>query len=371
MRLSNWVKFFSLTALATAFVLGAAASTLAYGEYLVGDRTLASVLRYDENGNFLGVLLTDPTLGVGTDQNVSGLSAMTLSPDQSKLYVSDRIHNRIAVYNYTGTSASFAFDIGYPNAAPSTLYSPAGTIFSQDGSKLYVANLGPYNQFFLPAGDTVGVLTPTGFSAGPDRTGGPPVGRSSLAFAPNGDLLVTALALFGQGGVLRYDSGTNQFVDLVTPRPELNGAAAILTVGNDLYVAASYGGRVGKFNATTGVLDTSFGAGGYVSGNPNYVFPASLALGPDGNNILVGFLGATTGDSYIMKLDFNGNLSGPWASNTHATNFPPAGTGTVPSANILGFSEPTAIVHSSVIPEPATAIFVVLSIFAAAAMRQR
>jgi len=93
----------------------------------------------------------------------------------------------------------------------------------------------------------------------------------------------------------------------------------------------------------------------------NFGFPASLALGPGGNSILVGVLGSTTGDSRIEEFDLNGNSLGVWATNTHSTNFPPNGMGTVPSNDIRGFSEPTGIVFSTFVPEPSSAVLAMMS----------
>ncbi len=374
MTSNKLTKFLVCALLALVGYLVGLRSANAEGQYLVGDRTLGRVLRYSESGTFLGTLLSDPSLGVGTGTNDGGITGMTLSPDQTKLYISDRLSNRIAVYSYDGGSASHLYDITAVTAYPSTLYVPAGTLFSQDSSKLYIGNLGPFDGFGLPAGNTVGQVSPTtGASAGPDLTGGPATGRTGLAFAPNGDLLVGTFAYpFSNGGVLRYDSGLGQFVDLITPRPELNGVGNLLVVGNDLYVAAGYGGRVGKFDATTGVLDTSFGTNGYLGPGPDFAFPASLALGPDGNSILIGVLGSTTGDSRIDQYSFIGALmgGGPWASDTTATNFPD-GTDNPPGTNILGFTEPTAIVHSTFIPEPSCVVLGMIGLAVLGGFRRR
>jgi hypothetical protein len=345
----------------------ASTGTTRAGEYLVGDRTLGRVLRYSETGTFIATLLYDPSLGSGTGTSDGGITGITLSPDQTKLFVSDRLSNRVAVYSYNGSSASHLYDITALTSYPSTLYVPAGVLFSQDASKIYVANLGPFDSFQLPAGNTVGqIVAATGTSAGPDLTGGPANGRAGLAYSPNGDILASMFGFSTGGGVLRYDSGAGQFVDFITPRSELRGAANLLVVGNDLYVAAGYGGRVGKFSALTGTLDTSFGTNGYIGPDANFAFPASLALGAGGNSILVGVLGATTGDSRIDQYSFNGTPvgSGPWANNATSSNYP-NGTNNPPGNNIQGFTEPTAIVHSTV-PEPSTAI---LALLAALAMR--
>jgi DNA-binding beta-propeller fold protein YncE len=361
------LRILSALLLGLVLVFAGARPVLAVGQYLVGDRTLGRVLRYSEDGTFLGTLLHDPSLGSGLGSNDGGITGLTLSPDQSRLYVSDRLSNRVAVYSYNGISAAHLFDITAPGAAPSTLIVPTSVLFSEDASKIYVANLGPFNP--LPAGDRVAQLTPNGASAGADLTGGPAVGRSGLAFAPNGDLLVSSFNFFGDGGVLRLNSTTNQFEDFVTPRPELRAAANLLVVGDDLYVAAGSGGRVGKFDANTGALDTTFAMNGYIGPSVDFGFPASLALGPGDNSILVGVLGSTTGDSRIEEFDFNGNSLGLWATNTHSTNFP-GGTGQ-PSPAILGFSEPTGIVFSTIIPEPSSAVLVLISAAAFGMLRRR
>jgi hypothetical protein len=352
------------------FVFAKATPVFAAGQYLVADRTLGRVLRYSEGGDFLGTLLHDPTLGSGLGTNDGGITGLILSPDETRLYVSDRLSNRVAVYGYAGTSATHLFDITAFSAFPSTLYVPGGMLFSQDGLKLHVSNLGPFNAFQLPAGDTVAQLTPLGTTAGLDLTGGPQVGRTGLAFNTSGELLVSAFNAVGSGSVLRFDSGSNQFVDFISPRPELRGAANLLVVGDDLYVAAGYGGRVGKFDANTGALDTSFSGDGYLGPGVDFAFPASLALGPDRDSILVGILGATTGDSRIEEYDFDGNSLGVWATNAHTTNFPPGGTGTIPSNNILGFSEPTGIVFSTFVPEPSSGAFLAMGLATMAALRR-
>jgi hypothetical protein len=225
----------------------------------------------------------------------------------------------------------------------STIVGPGGLLLSPDGNTLYVANRGLGNL------TTVAQLNAAnGTSAGPDLTGGPTTGRTGLAFSPAGQLLVGAFGTnFGPGGapgggVLRFDSAANAFVDLVPQNPALAGVGGILVHNNDLYVTASvsndFGGRVGKFNATTGAPDPAFGAGGLLT--PQVSFPASIAPTADGAGFLLGMLHIqTTGAGRVDRYLFDGTRVGVWADNS-----------TVNPAQ--GFVEATALLE--VVPEPAS-----------------
>lgn len=310
------------------------------GQYLIADRMSNRVLRYSEGGAFLGVLIDDSV-------NLNQPAGITISPDESKLYITSRLNSRVVEYNYFGSTATFSQSISSATASPSTINAPASVLFSQDASRLYVSNLGA-----AANATTVAQLTPAGASAGADLTGGPATGRSGMAWNPSGELLVGSYGFSPVGGVLRYDTGTSAFVNFVTPVAELRGAANLLVNGDDLYVAAGFGGRLGKFDANTGLIDTSFGTDGYVSG---LAFPASLALDPDGQSLLLGILGATNGSGRIDRYDLDGNLLGTFANNSNAN---PA----------LGFREATGIAYSTVVPEPASAVLGMLAIAAVGAL---
>jgi hypothetical protein len=132
----------------------------------------------------------------------------------------------------------------------------------------------------------------------------------------------------------------------------------LLVVGADLYVTAGTGGRLGKFDALTGAIDTGFGDNGYVG---MLSFPASIALGPNGDTLLVGNLGGgfpNDSTNRIEEYDLDGNFLGVWAENTFAQNFP----GGMPGDTWFGFSEATAIVHTDVIPEPAAIVTALVGI---------
>ncbi len=181
---------------------------------------------------------------------------------------------------------------------------PASLLFSGDGSKLYVSNLGAAFD-----GARVAQFNPNGTSAGTDLTGGAlpgeGQGRTGLALAPGGELLVGS---FQNGAVLRYNTATSAFENFIGPNQGLAGVGNLVVNGNDLYFPAGFAGAVAKYNATTGAPDASFVVGGLT-------FPASLSLAPDGSGILVGVLGLTDGTGKIERYGFDGSPLGTFASS--------------------------------------------------------
>jgi DNA-binding beta-propeller fold protein YncE len=292
-------------------------------ELLVADRLTNRVLRYGESGAFLGVLLEDAV-------NLAEPNGMALSPDNTKLFVASRNNNRVVRYDYNGTTATNPTVV-----IDSGLDVPSSVLFSADGSRMFVSNLGA-----LFNGSTVGQFNPTGTSAGADLTGGAATGRSGLAFTPGGQLLVSS---FQNGAVLRYNQAASTFEPFIS-NPGLAGAGNLVVTGNDLYVAAGFTGAVMKFDATTGAPSATF------TPIANLEFPASLALAPDGNGILIGILGATNGSGRIDRYSFNGALIGNFALNSNSN---PA----------LGFREATGMLVSP-IPEPSTAALGAIALLA-------
>ena len=133
---------------------------------------------------------------------------------------------------------------------------------------------------------------------------------------------------------MRYNQAASAFEPFIA-NPALAGASNLVVAGNDLYVAAGFTGEVMKFDATTGAPNATFAP---IS---NLEFPASLALAPDGNGILIGVLGATNETGRIDRYSFNGTLLGTFATNSN-------------SMPALGFREATGMLVSP-IPEPSTA----------------
>jgi DNA-binding beta-propeller fold protein YncE len=302
-------------------------------ELLIADRLSNSVYRYSESGAFIGVLVSDPA-------NLSEPNGMALSPDLTKLYVASRLNNQVVQYDYNGTSATNPVVL-----ISSGVDGPASLLFSADGSKLYVSDLGTFFN-----GVTVGQFNPNGTSAGADLMGGEPAqqgqGRTGLAFAPGGELLV---GRFQNGGVLRYNSTTSSFEDFIAPELGLIGTGNLLVNRNDLYLAAGFAGRVAKFNATTGAPDASFAVGGLG-------FPASLSFAPDGNGFLVGDLAGGGGTGQINRYAFNGTFLGIFADSV--------------SDPALGFTDASGLLVSP-IPEPSMLILGALAALAGAMVMRR
>lgn len=358
MKKSFYERLFSCLMLG-AYLLSSGVGSVFAGQYLIADRLLGRVLRYSESGAFLGTLIDDPSFGYGPASVVSaggGLSSIALSPDQSQIYLTDRNANRVVVYDFDGTSATQSFQ--FTSNGTSTISSPVSVLFSQDGEKIYVANLGLSP---LPATDKVAQLLPNGVSAGPDLAGGPLEGRSALAFDPSGRLLTTNFNLYGaDGSILRFNSGTNQFETFIGPSAGLTGAAALLVQGNDLYVASIGGTNITKYDATTGAFQW------IIPPSATFLLPGSLALSSDGSTFLTGLLTPSDGQGDIQRFNSAGTLLGQFANNTTAANFPTVAgiNGPRPSV-VFGFSEATGIVFTTVVPEPSS---VILGLFGAAAI---
>ncbi len=267
-------------------------------QVLVADRLTDRILRYDVDGNFLGVLIDDPN-SLFLDQP----AGMTLSPDRSSLYVASQQNNSVVRYDFDGTTASNPTVI-----INSGIAIPSSLLFSENGQTLYVSNLG-----FFFNGSTVSQFDPNGASTGADLTGGQPEGRAGMALAPDGRLLVSSFGSVSQlGEILKYDPTTEQFETLVAPDGDLYGAGNLLVESNSLYVAALFAGNVLKYNATTGQVDGGFSP---ITGQD---FPASLSLAPDGSGFLLGILGVTDGTGRIDRYSFNGTFLGTFANNSSA-----------------------------------------------------
>ena len=281
---------------------------LAAPQVLVSERFSAAgagsrILRYDANGNFLGVLIDDPV-------NLQQPYGMALSPDRTKLYVGSQQTNSVVRYDFDGTTASSPTVVVSSNiSVPTSLH------FSANGQTLYVSNLG-----FGFDGDTVSQFDPNGAYLGA-LTGGPPTGRTGLALDSAGNLLVgtfsdSSVSQTDLETVLKYNSGTQEFEPFIGPDAALHGTANLLVHEGDLfvvdsdYLAQTPLATVRKFDATTGVKDLSFNA---ISVNE---FPGGLTLAPDGSGFLLSFLELGVANSRIERYSFDGAYLGLFANNS-------------------------------------------------------
>jgi hypothetical protein len=296
--------------LLAALVMSSLAAQAIADEVLISDRITNRILRYSAAGEYIGVL-TDDTAYLSEPNGMAVTGSM--------LYVANRQSNSVFGFAYDGYTAT-----NPPIAITTGLNVPASILINDDAevTAMYISNLGV--QF---DGATVANLKLDGSPISDDLTGGGPTGRSGLALAPDGSLLVSG---FVSGEVLKFNTESNQFESFIAPNQALMGAGNLLVDGNSLYVAAGFTGMVMKFDATTGEPDPAF------TPIANLQFPASLVKAPDGNGILVGSLGFQDGVGRIDRYATDGTLIGLWAANSSEN----------PE---LGFAEATGMV---VVPSP-------------------
>lgn len=303
---------------------------------LVVDRLTNSVYRYSNSGSFLNKVLTD-------NVNVSAPSGITLSPDNSKLYITSSQNNRVVRYDYNAGAGTATNPTVFADQTDGLNF-PNGVRFSPNGSKIYVSNLG---------GTGVAQFNGDGSSAGAPLNGNIGGGAffqfAGMAFAPSGELLVSAFQNFpagNQGAVAKSNAAVTSLSDFVAPSAAINGASGLLVEGFNLYVAGLFSGNIQRFNVSTGVMDAAFDISGLA-------FPQDLIRAPDGNGFLAGILGFSNGTGNISRYDFSGTKLGTFA-------LPGGG----------GFTEPTAF--ATVVPEPAAIDLMGLALAAlGAAARQR
>jgi hypothetical protein len=311
-----------------AIVLACASqSTVFAGQLLVADRLTNKVFRYDEDGTFLNVVLSDNT-------NLNQPTGIALSSDRTKLFVSSFQNGRVVRYDYNfalGTASNPTI------FATANLVSPNAIRFSHDGNTMYVSNLG---------GSGVAQFNAiNGSSAGPPINGqiGEEVSPgfwdifqfSGLEFAPTGELLVAGFQNFpggNKGAIAKSNAAITTISNFIGPSASLNGASGLLVNGDDLYVTGMFASNIQRFDVHTGLVDSSF----LVSG---LAFPQQLIAAPDGNGFLAGILGLNDGEGHIAHYDFDGNLigDGKFAENVSVTG--------------VGFTEATAFtVITPIIP---------------------
>jgi hypothetical protein len=272
-------------------------------DVLVADRLSNGVYRYSETGALLGTVVAD-------DVNINQAVGLALSPDVAKLYVSSFQNARIVRYDYNYATGTASNPVIFAEGATYSLISPNSILFSQDGSTIYVSNLGGSGVArFKLDGSSAGA--PLMFPTPPPPDFQPFFQFSGLAFAPTGELLVGAFQDFpagANGKVGRLNAVGTAFEDFLDAAPTLNGASGLLVHGEHLYVTSMFAGSIQRFGLTDGERDPSFNVSGLA-------FPSGLAAAPDGNGFLVGILGIADAEGQIARYDFDGNLLGTFANH--------------------------------------------------------
>lgn len=322
-----------LLALAAVQYLSAANAAV-----LVADRLGTRVVAYSDSGQFSHVVAT----GIGSGASSGPSGGMAISPNGQYLYAAGITALHRFDWNPTTLTASNRVQISGA-VGTGSVASPAGLVF--DADTLFVGNRG---------GTTVARLNIDGTGQDTNLSGGGTGGRSALAFASNGQLLV---GNFSNGAIHSYDTATGFISNLVAPSASggpLTSIASMLAVGNSLYAVSGGGGKFAKFDINTGALDTSFGVNGLITtdasiGNAPLSWPSALSLAPGGNGILVGILTGTNGAGYINQYEFDGDFVSRWATNSSA-NLP------------AGFGEPTGLLY--LVPEPSALALAFIGIVA-------
>lgn len=304
-----------------AFACAQLLATAQAGDLLVADRLSNSVYRYSESGVLLGTVLTD-------NVNLNQPTGLALSPDLTKLYVASFQNSQIVAYDYNLAAGTASNPTVFAAGFADNLATPSSILFSQDGSTMYVSNLG---------GTGVARFNLDGSTAGPPLQFAAPQNQSlfqfsGLAFAPSGELLVGAFQDFPagtSGAIGRVNAANTALAPLVGPVTSLNGASGLLVHGDDLYVTGMFASNIQRFDANTGAHDPTFSV-------TDLTFPQGLLAAPDGNGLLVGILGVANGAGHIARYDFDGALLGTFAAT---------GNG--------GFTEATAFIA---VPDPVATI---------------
>jgi sugar lactone lactonase YvrE len=301
----------------TASLLAATKTTAHSADLLVADRLTNKVFRYSETGALLGLVLSD-------SENINQPTGLALSPDLTKLFVASAQNNRLIRYDYNYAAATATNPTIVAEGESSGLAFPNAILFSPDGSKLYVSNLG---------GTGVAQFNADGASAGPNLVaaeGESITQLSGLAWAPEGRLLVAGFldATGTRGAVAKSQANAPLLANFIEPDTSLAGASGLLVQDNDLYVSGMFASNIQRFNAHTGAIDPTFNLSGLS-------FPQGLALSPDGNGFLAGILGFATGQGHIAHYDFAGA---------------PVGDGVFAEPGGGGFTEATVIVVEPPLP---------------------
>lgn len=268
-----------------------------------------------------------------------GLASIAYDHQTDRLYTSARISGRI--YTVDATTGSV---LGFHQLPVGS--QPAGLAIDA-ARNLYVANSGANSvSVFDSNWQAVDTITIPDIGLGDNLPTG-------LAFDDQNRLVIST---FAGGGLFRYDPGTDMVMPLAAS-PLANGQVAIDQAGNILVGGAAFSSDVRKFDSSgtevgspfLTIDDTLLPQPPLAYASPDFTSPSGIALDGDGN-LIVTALGRTNPTNINDNFQNNGGLFKFSSSGAFIDAIEP---GITPLSD-------AAVVPTAVIPEPGTAVLIVL-----------
>jgi outer membrane protein assembly factor BamB len=292
------------------------------------------VQQYTDSGTFVGNLIPNSFPANGGLSTPEGLA---YGPD-GNLYVASFANGNVLAYN--GQNGTY---LGAFATSPQMVQSVDGLQFGPNGN-LYVSNFNQVSgnaaiqEFSGPTTGTPGALVATfNVPYGNGSVGNGVSGPLDIAFAPNGNILVSSSAT---NEILQYNATTGAFLGALVPAGELGlnlpDGLAVDAAHNLLYVSSSNNNQILMFNLTTGAPVDTFAL------LPVNSFPVGVFVQPSGN-ILV----AENGPGVIAQYAPDGTLLGTF------------GLAQMGGASPAGFP---SYFTEAVVPEPSSIVLVGLGV---------
>jgi hypothetical protein len=289
----TWLSYGPLVASAILFVWPHESHAR---DLLVADRLTNSVYRYSDTGMLLGTVVGSAD---GLNANLNQPAGIGISTDSKELLVSSSQNSIVMKYDYDAATGKASNPTVFADASDGLAF-PNDIKFSPGGNKVYVANLG---------GGGIARFNVDGSSAGselpmPDGAATP---ATSMVFTSTRQLLAGEFedSTGAAGAIATSDRSVSTF-SLFAAAADINGATGLMVHGGYLYVSGLFGSNIRRFKLSDGSIDASWGISG-VS------FPQDLVETPDGNGFLAGVLGQFGGGGSISRYSFDGTFVGTFA----------------------------------------------------------